>query len=111
VKPTTNFSQTPATVPKDVLIHDHSGPEFLKGISHEMRTPLNVIIGICQLLERDRRTPLSPMHRDAVDRMERNARTLMHAINRLIETLRKNNNGHLIEAPRNNNNGSPGRGL
>jgi K+-sensing histidine kinase KdpD len=93
VKPTTNFSQTPATVPKDVLIDDRPGPEFLKGMSHELRTPLNVIIGICQLLERDQRTPLSPMHRDAVGRMERNAHTLMHTINHLIEKLRSNGNG------------------
>jgi signal transduction histidine kinase len=50
---------------------------------------LNVIIGICQVLERDRKTPLSPMHRDAVDRMERNARSLLHSVNHLIDKLRK----------------------
>jgi len=93
VKPTTNFSPTPATVPKEVLVHDRTVPESLKGISHELRTPLNVIIGICQLLERDRKTPLSPMHRDAVQRMERNAHELLHAVNRLIDSLRSNANG------------------
>ena len=50
-----------------------------------------MIIGICQLLERDRKTPLSPMHKDAVDRMERNARSLLHSVNHLIEKLRNNN--------------------
>jgi signal transduction histidine kinase len=58
-------------------------------MSHELRTPLNVIIGICQFLERDGKTPLSPMHRDAVNRMERNARTLLQSVNHLIEGLRK----------------------
>lgn len=33
------------------------------------------------------------MHRDAVDRMERNARSLLHSVNHLIEKLR-NNNSH-----------------
>ena len=73
----------------DVLFADRvHGPEFLKSISHELRTPLNVIIGICQFLERDQKTPLSAMHRDAVDRMERNARALLQSINRLMEELR-----------------------
>jgi signal transduction histidine kinase len=62
--------------------------DFAKGMGHELRTPLNVIIGMCQFLERDRKTPLSPMHRDAVDRMERNARSLLESINHLLEHLR-----------------------
>jgi len=51
---------------------------------------LNVIIGICQLLERDRRTPLSPLHREAVNRLEKNARSLKHSVNHLIDKLRDN---------------------
>ena len=66
--------------------------DFLKSISHELRTPLNVIIGICQFLERDQKTPLSPMHRDAVDRMDRNARALLQSVNRLLESLRNAQN-------------------
>jgi len=88
VKPTTEFSRTPTLVAGEGLTHDSSVPDSLKGISHELRTPLNVIIGICQLLERDRRTPLSPLHREAVDRLERNARSLMHSVNHLIDKLR-----------------------
>ena len=90
VKPTTNFSRTPTPAQPDVLQHDRSMPDFVQGLSHELRTPLNVIIGICQLLERDRKTPLSPMQRDAVDRMERNARSLLHSVNHLMEKLRDN---------------------
>lgn len=93
MKPTTNLSRRPTQIPRQAITQDHSVPEFLKGIGHELRTPLNVIIGMCQFLERDSKTPLSPMHRDAVDRMERNARTLLHSINHLIEQLR-NNNAH-----------------
>lgn len=62
--------------------------EVANTLSHELRTPLNVIIGICQFLERDQKTPLSPLHRDAVDRMERNARALLESVNQLLAYLR-----------------------
>lgn len=69
----------------------HSEPaatDFTRSMTHELRTPLNVIIGLCQVLERDRQSPLSPMQRDAVDRMERNARSLLQSVNHLIGCLR-----------------------
>jgi signal transduction histidine kinase len=90
VKPV-NVPQKQVSVHESVLADDLERPEFLKSISHEMRTPLNVIIGICQFLERDQKTPLSPMHRDAVGRMDRNARALLQSVNRLMTSLR---NGH-----------------
>jgi len=62
--------------------------DFVTAMSHELRTPLNVIIGICQFLERDQKTPLSPMHRDAVGRMDRNARALLQSVNHLLDSLR-----------------------
>ena len=90
----------PITVPQkrpsvnEVFFADNvHSPDFLKSISHELRTPLNVIIGICQFLERDQKTPLSPMHRDAVDRMDRNARALLQSVKRLMDELR-NGNAH-----------------
>ena len=62
--------------------------DFMKGMSHELHTPLHVIIGLCQLLERDRKSSLSPMQRDAIERMERNARTLLQSVNHLLGCLR-----------------------
>lgn len=62
--------------------------DFVKGMSHELRTPLNVIIGLCQLLERDRQSSLTAMQRDAIERMERNGRTLLQSVNHLLELLR-----------------------
>ncbi len=88
MKPTTNFSTAPTPIHEELIKYDRSNPEFLKGMDHELRTPLNVIIGICQLLNRDRERPLNPPHRDAVERMERNARNLLHSVNQLLETLR-----------------------
>lgn len=71
-----------------MLHSDQAATDFTRSMTHELRTPLNVIIGLCQVLERDRKSPLSPMQRDAVDRMERNARTLLQSVNHLLGCLR-----------------------
>ena len=88
-----NVPQKQATVNATPFSGTLDSADSLKSISHDLRTPLNVIIGICQFLERDQKTPLSPMHRDAVDRMDRNARALLQSINRLMDSLR-NGNAH-----------------
>jgi signal transduction histidine kinase len=67
---------------------DGASSDFMKGISHDLHTPLHVIIGLCQLLERDRDTGLSPLQRDAIERMERNARALLQTANHLLGCLR-----------------------
>ena len=67
---------------------DRATGDFMKGMSHELHTPLHVIIGLCQVLERDRNTNLSPMQRDAVVRMERNARALLQTVNHLLVCMR-----------------------
>jgi CHASE3 domain sensor protein len=38
--------------------------EFLSSMSHEVRTPLNAILGFAQLLHRDKKEPLSHRHRE-----------------------------------------------
>jgi len=74
---------------EDGMLHSvRTATDFTSSMPHELRTPLNVIIGLCQLLERDRKSPLSPMQRDAVDRMERNARSLLQSVNHLIGCIR-----------------------
>ena len=72
----------------DGLRADRAANDFVKGMSHELHTPLNVIIGLCQLLERDRQTTLSLTQRDAVERMERNARALLQTVDHLLGCLR-----------------------
>jgi len=70
------------------LMIDRAATDFVKGMSHELHTPLHVIIGLCQLLERDRNASLSPGQLDAVERMERNARSLLQTVNHLLACLR-----------------------
>jgi signal transduction histidine kinase len=78
----------PIILSDGVLRADGARADFLKSMNHELRTPLNVIIGLCQLLERDRKRPLSSMQKDAVNRMERNARSLLESVNGLLERVR-----------------------
>lgn len=68
--------------------HDRLKSVFFSKISHELRTPLNVILGICQLLARDTRQPLARTQTELVDRMTRNARSLLALVNDLLEYSR-----------------------
>lgn len=88
MKAVIEVSRQPTHVDQEVLSADRAATEFVKGMSHDLRTPLNVIIGLCQLLERDRQATLSATQRDAVERMERNARALLQSVNHLIGCLR-----------------------
>ena len=89
MKPTINVPLKQPTIHGNLLTRKCGDSDFTKAMGHELRTPLNVIIGMCQFLERDQKTPLSAMHRDAVDRMERNARALLQSVNHLLECLRR----------------------
>lgn len=83
-----NVPQKQTSVHEALFTGESANDDYLKAMNHELRTPLNVIIGICQFLERDQKTPLSPMHRDAVSRMDRNARALLRSVNQLLSSLR-----------------------
>ena len=88
MKSAINVPLQPASIDHVVLGGDRASRDFMKGISHELHTPLHVIIGLCQLLEREPETGLSPLQRDAIERMERNARALLETANRLLGCLR-----------------------
>ena len=89
MKPIINVPHEQPSIPGNLLTSKCDGSDFAKAMSHELRTPLNVIIGICQFLEREQKTPLSAMHRDAVNRMDRNARALLQSVNQLLDYLRR----------------------
>jgi PAS domain S-box-containing protein len=68
--------------------HDRLKSAFVANMSHELRTPLNVIIGLSQLLARDPSLPLAPLQKDAVTRVERNARSLLDLVNDMLDYSR-----------------------
>ncbi|MGD0046697.1 MAG: ATP-binding protein [Bryobacteraceae bacterium] len=59
--------------------------EFLAKISHDIRTPLNAILGSADLLSR---TPLDPNQAEHVAMFQRNSRTLLALINDFLDFSR-----------------------
>lgn len=55
---------------------------FVANMSHEVRTPLNGILGIAQLLSR---TKLDPDQRELVDTLERSGQSLLGVVNQILD--------------------------
>ncbi len=62
--------------------------EFLSSMSHELRTPLNAILGFAQLLQRDKREPLSTRHRDRVEEILKGGEHLLRLIDDILDLAR-----------------------
>ncbi|HEY9238875.1 MAG TPA: ATP-binding protein, partial [Burkholderiaceae bacterium] len=59
--------------------------DFLRSISHELRTPMNAIAGFGELLLSDRESPLSETQRLHIGEIRRGARHLLALINELLD--------------------------
>jgi PAS domain S-box-containing protein len=62
--------------------------EFLASMSHELRTPLNAILGFAQLLQRDRKNPLSSRQHERVDHVLRGGEHLLRLIDDVLDLAR-----------------------
>jgi PAS domain S-box-containing protein len=62
--------------------------EFLSSMSHELRTPLNAILGFAQLLQRDKKTPLSVRQRSMTDQVLRGGEHLLRLIDDVLDLAR-----------------------
>jgi PAS domain S-box-containing protein len=62
--------------------------EFLSSMSHELRTPLNAILGFAQLLERDRKQPLSERQLDRLGYVLRGGEHLLRLIDDVLDLSR-----------------------
>jgi signal transduction histidine kinase len=62
--------------------------EFLASMSHELRTPLNAILGFAQLLQRDKREPLSTRHRERVEHVLKGGEHLLRLIDDILDLSR-----------------------
>lgn len=65
-----------------------SRARFMRGVSHDLKNPINAIDGHAQLLEDEVRGPLTSEQRDSVARIRRSARTLLALIEDLLELAR-----------------------
>jgi len=62
--------------------------EFLSSMSHELRTPLNAILGFAQLLERDRKQPLSERQIERLGHVQRGGEHLLRLIDDVLDLSR-----------------------
>jgi len=62
--------------------------EFLSSMSHELRTPLNAILGFAQLLQRDKKDPLSQRHQGRVEQILKGGEHLLRLIDDILDLSR-----------------------
>jgi PAS domain S-box-containing protein len=62
--------------------------EFLSSMSHELRTPMNAILGFAQLLQRDKKEPLSTRHKERVDQILKGGEHLLRLIDDILDLSR-----------------------
>jgi PAS domain S-box-containing protein len=62
--------------------------QFLANVSHDVRTPLNAILGYTSLLLRGVAGPLAPSQRDSLGRVDANARHLLTLITDILDISR-----------------------
>ena len=67
---------------------DEMKSRFISTIAHEVRTPLNAIIGLVTVIARDKKEPLSPRQREIVERLDKSARLLIQLVNDLLDLSR-----------------------
>jgi PAS domain S-box-containing protein len=62
--------------------------EFLSSMSHELRTPLNAILGFTQLLQRDKKTPLTARQKGMTDQVLKGGEHLLRLIDDVLDLAR-----------------------
>jgi PAS domain S-box-containing protein len=62
--------------------------EFLASMSHELRTPLNAVLGFAQLLQHDRKQPLSDRHQERLGHVLRGGEHLLRLIDDVLDLAR-----------------------
>jgi len=62
--------------------------EFLSSMSHELRTPLNAILGFAQLLQRDKKEPLSERQKERLQQILKGGEHLLRLIDDILDLSR-----------------------
>ena len=59
--------------------------EFLASFSHELKTPLNSILGFCRLLREKRQGPLNEKQLRSIEIIDNNSKTLLDRITKILD--------------------------
>ncbi|MBW7997224.1 MAG: hypothetical protein FVQ81_11775 [Candidatus Glassbacteria bacterium] len=59
--------------------------EFLASFSHELKTPLNSILGFCRLLREQNQGPLNEKQQKSILIIDENSKNLLERINRILD--------------------------
>jgi len=62
--------------------------EFLSSMSHELRTPMNAVLGFTQLLQIDKKPPLSPHQLRMLQHVIKGGEHLLHLIDEVLDLSR-----------------------
>ncbi len=62
--------------------------EFLSSMSHELRTPLHAVLGFAQLVQRDKKAPLSPTQKEMMQHILRGGEHLLKLIDDVLDLSR-----------------------
>lgn len=71
--------------------------EFVSVASHELKTPINVILGYTQLLQEELYGPLTQKQRNVADTLEKQAKTLSRLVKQLLDITRFEAGGGKLE--------------
>lgn len=71
-----------------ILEADQVKTQFLANMSHDLRSPLNSILGFAELLQRGMEGELNAGQRRAIDIARRNATELLHLINEVLDSAK-----------------------
>ena len=71
--------------------------EFVSVASHELKTPINVILGYTQLLQEELYGPLTAKQRGVADVLDKQARTLAKLVKQLLDITRFEAGGGKLE--------------
>ncbi|MEX2178680.1 MAG: ATP-binding protein [Gemmatimonadaceae bacterium] len=72
--------------------------EFVSVASHELKTPINVILGYTQLLQEDLYGPLTDKQRKVADVLEKQTQTLSRLVRQLLDVTRFEAGGGKLDA-------------
>ena len=69
----------------EAVISNNHKSAFISSLNHELRTPMNAVLGFAQLLDINEREPLSENQKSAVEHILRNGNHLLELIDQMLE--------------------------